>query len=438
MRSVLTIVCVLLSINLSQGQNSRIVTTDINNFWNAYDHINSTTDTSKHYEYINELFLNKGTPGLKALMNVRNYTAKSYLDAIHQYPLFWRSIRANTLKAPKFATGIRRGITQLKKLYAELRPATIYFTIGALRTSGTTQKDQILIGSELALADQTSNTTEFSENLGHLKLFFESKPIQSVVFLNVHELVHTQQKTTVGNSLLAQCLLEGVAEFLAIHATGQASPTPALTYGPTHDQRIRAVFTNHMFSASNRFWLYSNRTSEFGIRDLGYYVGYAICQQYYLKSANKRQAIKTMVELDYNDEQALNRFVDQSGYFQLSVKTLHTLYEKDRPKVTKVVEIENLAADVDPGIRVITIEFSAPMNTSVRGFEFGPLGETAALRVKRFIAFSEDGKSIKLEVEMKSSQRYQLLISDGFEDMEGRSLIPYLIDFTTKAGDSPM
>jgi hypothetical protein len=433
MKSILTIICILLSINLSQGQNSIIVTTDINNFWNAYDHINSTTDTGKHYEYINELFLNKGTPGLKALMNVRNYTAKSYLDAIHQYPLFWRSIRANTLKAPKFATGIRRGITQLKNLYPELRPATIYFTIGALRTSGTTQKDQILIGSELALTDQTSNTTEFSENLGHLKSFFESKPIQSVVFLNVHELVHTQQKTTIGNSLLAQCLLEGVAEFLAIHATGQASSTPALTYGPTHDQRIRAVFKNHMFSASNRFWLYSNRTSEFGVRDLGYYVGYAICQQYYLKSVNKRQAIKTMIELDYNDEQALNRFVDQSGYFQLPVHTLHTFYEKDRPKVTKVVEIENLAADVDPGTRVITIEFSSPMNTSVRGFEFGPLGEAAALRVKRFIAFSEDGKSIKVEVEMKPSQQHQLLISDRFEDKEGRSLIPYLIDFTTKA-----
>ena len=188
-----------------------------------------------------------------------------------------------------------------------------------------------------------------------------------------------------------------------------------------------------MFSASNRFWLYSNRTSEFGVRDLGYYVGYAICQQYYLKSVNKRQAIKTMIELDYNDEQALNRFVDQSGYFQLPVNTLHTLYEEARPKVTKVFEIENLAADVDPGTRVITIEFSSPMNTSVRGFEFGPLGEAAALRVKRFIAFSEDGKSIKVEVEMKPSQQHQLLIADRFEDKEGRSLIPYLIDFTTKA-----
>ncbi len=426
--------CILFSINLSQGQNSRIVTTDIINFWTAYDQINSTKDTSKQYAYIDKLFLSKGTPGLKALMKVRDYTAKSYVDAIHQYPLFWQSIRENTLKAPSFATAINGGIRKLKKLYPELRPATIYFSIGALRTSGTTQKDQILIGSELALADPTTNTKEFPENLAHLKPFFESNPIKSVVFLNLHEFVHTQQKTTIGNSLLAQCVMEGVAELLAVQATGQASSTPALTYGHINNVRIRAVFSNQMFSADNRFWLYSNRNSEFGMRDLGYYVGYAICQGYYLNAREKNQAIKTMIELDYNDEQALNRFVDQSGYFEQPVSKIRDNYEKERPKVTKVVELNNLASNVDPGIRVITIEFSTPMNPSFRGFEFGPLGESNALRIKRFIAFSEDRKSIKIEVEMKPAQRYQLLISDRFEDVEGRSLTPYLIDFTTGTG----
>ena len=289
MRSSLAFICFFLLINNSQGQNrNNIVTTDINNFWRAYDQIKSTQDTNKQYEYINKLFLSKGTPGLKALMQVRDYTAKSYIEAIRQYPLFWQSVRENTLKAPSFATALNGGIAKLKNLYPELRPATIYFSIGALRTNGTTQKDQILIGSELALADQTSNTTEFSANLGHLKPFFGSNPRKSVVFLNVHEFVHTQQNTTIGNSLLAQCVLEGVAEFLAAQATGQASPTPALTYGPLHDPRIREVFTKHMFSTNTRFLLYSNRKSEFGVRDLGYYLGYAICQRYYAKAIDKK------------------------------------------------------------------------------------------------------------------------------------------------------
>jgi hypothetical protein len=435
MRFIQTIICFFLMINISQGQNQNIiVTTDITNFWKAYDLIKSTQDTNKQYEYINKLFLNRGTPGLIALIQVRDYTAKSYVDAIRQYPLFWRSVRKNTLKAPSFATALKGGIAKLKNLYPELRPATIYFTIGALRTNGTTQKDQILIGSELALADKTSNTSEFPSNLGHLETFFDGNPIKSVVFGNVHEFVHTQQKSTIGNSLLAQCVLEGVAEFLAVQATGQTSSAPALTYGPLHDLRIKEVFTNQIFSANTGFWLYNNRKSEFGIRDLGYYVGYAICQRYYVNAVDKKQAIKTMIELNYNDEKALNNLVDQSGYFEQPVTTIRANYEKERPTVTKVVEFNNLAGNVNPGISVLTVEFSAPMNTAVRSFELGPLGDSTALMIKRFIAFSEDSRSITIEVELKPSRHYQLLISDRFEDKEGRPLSPYLIDFKTGAG----
>lgn len=433
MKSLLTVICFFGLISNTQGQNpNRIVTTDIDNFWKAYDQIKSIPDTNEHNELIHNLFLNKGTPGLKALMQVRDYTAKSYLEVIRQYPLFWQSVRKNTLKAPVFAAAINDGIAKLKNLYPELRPATIYFSIGALRTNGTTQKDQILIGSELALADETTNSTEFSTNLGHLKPFFESNPIKSIVFVNTHEFIHTQQKTTVGNSLLAQCVLEGVAEFLAVQATKQSSPTPAIIYGPLHHLRIREVFTNHMFSSNTRFWLYSNRKSEFGVRDLGYYVGYSICERFYANAIDKRQAIKTMIELNYNDEKALNRFVDVSGYFDHSINTLRARYEEERPTVTKIVEFNNFAEHVNPDIRVVTIEFSTPMDTTVRGFEFGPLGISNALMIKRFIAFSADRKSMTIEVEMKPSLRNQLLISDRFEDLEGRPLKPYLIDFTTR------
>jgi len=435
MRPILTIIYFFLLTNICQGQNQNsIVTTDINNFWKAYDLIKSTQDTNKQYEYINKQFLNKGTPGLIALMQVRDYTAKSYVDAIRQYPLFWQSVRENTLKAPSFATAINGGIAKLRNLYPELKPATIYFTIGALRTNGTIQNNQILIGSELALADNTTNSSEFPVNLSHLKPFFDSNPIKSVVFGNVHEFVHTQQKTTIANSLLAQCLLEGIAEFLAVKATGQPSSAPALTYGPLHAPRIKEVFTNQLFSANTGFWLYSNGRSEFGVRDLGYYVAYAICERYYANANNKKQAIKTMIELDYSDEKALYKFVDESGYFDQPVTAIRTRYEKERPTVTKVVELTNLARNVNPAISVLTVEFSAPMNTAFRGFEFGPLGEPAALLIKRFIAFSEDGRSMTVEVEMKPAQRYQLMISDRFEDREGRPLSPYLIDFTTGAG----
>jgi hypothetical protein len=85
-----------------------------------------------------------------------------------------------------------------------------------------------------------------------------------------------------------------------------------------------------MFSANIGFWLYNNRKSEFGVRDLGYYIGYAICQRYYVNPNDKKQAIKTMIELNYNDEKALNNFVDQSGYFEQPVTTIGAHYENER------------------------------------------------------------------------------------------------------------
>jgi hypothetical protein len=37
-----------------------------------------------------------------------------------------------------------------------------------------------------------------------------------------------------------------------------------------------------------------------------------------------------MIELNYNDEKALNNFVDQSGYFEQPVTTIRAHYENER------------------------------------------------------------------------------------------------------------
>ncbi len=57
----------LIFVNLfGQENNFRIVTTDIDNFWTAYDQIITTTDNSKQLEYLNKEFIEKGTPGFSA------------------------------------------------------------------------------------------------------------------------------------------------------------------------------------------------------------------------------------------------------------------------------------------------------------------------------------------------------------------------------------
>jgi len=402
----------------------QLVTTDVDHFWNAYDQIRATKDSAQQYALLNKLFIDPGTPGLKAMMQARSYTAKSYIDAINRYPLFWNSIRANTLQANRFGKSIALNVKQLKKLYPDLRPAQIYFTIGAFRSGGTTQGQMILIGSEMALADQNTVTSEFPAGYWNVQSGSPEELSDKIVFTNIHEYVHTQQKTTQTNNLLAQCVLEGVAEFVAVKATDQPSVVPAMAYGRAHMAQVRQRFEKQLFNRGSGFWLYSDAANEFGMRDLGYYIGYAICEAYYTKEPDKKRAIKHMIELDYANENDLAAFVDASGYLDTPVQTLKQQYEAARPTVVRVQSF-------NPATRQITIEFSAPMNKSYRSFELGPLGRDHLLKIKRVVGFSEDGRSLTLEADLLPSTRYQLVIGEGFRDTDGARLKPYLIDFQT-------
>ena len=61
----------------TSGQNtsSSVSTVDIDNFWVAYDSIRSTSDSMQQLQYIQKLYIDKGTKGLHAFMEARDYSA---------------------------------------------------------------------------------------------------------------------------------------------------------------------------------------------------------------------------------------------------------------------------------------------------------------------------------------------------------------------------
>ena len=70
--------------SFGQANKQQFVSTDIDNFWHAYDKISSTKDSVAQYNYLKELYIGKGSIGLKSLVEVRGYTNKEYIDAINQ------------------------------------------------------------------------------------------------------------------------------------------------------------------------------------------------------------------------------------------------------------------------------------------------------------------------------------------------------------------
>lgn len=404
-----TLLCASITQSIWAQKSVNLITTDIDHFWQAYDKIISTKDTSAQYAYLSTLFLEKATPGQKAMIMARNYTTKDYLKVITEQQTYFNSIRANTLKAKDYAKAIAIKVEKLKQLYPALKPAEIYFTVGAFRSGGTTKGKMVLIGSEIAMADE------------HL---------ENLVFTNVHEYVHTQQKTNMGDNLLAQCAMEGVAEFVSEKVMASPSTAPAIAYGKANTKKVMQAFSLQMFNTGNGFWLYSDAENQFGVRDLGYYVGYAIAEQYYTKASDKAKAISEMIELDYNNAEALSAYVDQSGYFNQAVKQLSDEYEKNRPFVVSATpeKVTDSAGSLKYTVKIL---FSKPMDKRFRNFEYGPLGKDNAMYIKNFIGFSADGSAATFDTELKPGRQYQLVLGEGFKDANGIRMKPYLIDFKT-------
>ena len=412
-----------------QIKNQKIVSTDIDNFWNAYEKIISTNDSVKQYNFLKELYIDKGTLGLKSLIEVRNYTSKDFINAINKYPKFWNSLKLNTLNCENLYPEIEADINKLKEAYSSLKPATVYFSIGAFRTNGTVREDQILIGSELSLADETTIIDELPQ--WRQSFYKEYNPRKNIALLCTHEYIHTQQKELV-EKLLSMCLYEGVAEFISCKVTGKETNTPAIAYGKNNQNKVIEQFISDLYIVTNNYnWLWGENKNTLKVRDLGYYVGYEICERYYNLSKDKVKAIKDLIELDYNDEKEVERIVDATKLFPERLEKLKRNYEKMQPTVVAISPFKNGSKKVKYGLTEITITFSESLNGYNTGLNFGPLGKEFCPKIEAEKTWTEDFKSWTFKVDLKPNQKYQILITDSFRKQNGIRLKPYLMEFQT-------
>jgi hypothetical protein len=407
-----------------------IVTKDIDHFWEAYDQVVSTTDSTQQMQYLKDLYLDKGSPGLSAIMQARRYQPEEYLKAINDYPAYWNSIRDNTLSAHQYAEEIQEGINAFKGLYPDCKPAKVYFEMGVFRTSGTAMDSMVLIGAELAMTDESTNTSELPESMDYVKAYTKNNPIEDLAFLNVHEFVHTQQNVSWAYDLLSQSLYEGSAEFIAEVATQQPSIQAAIDFGKKNDEWIKEVFSKEMFSPWYYNWIWNSTENEFKTRDLGYYMGYAIVQKHYENAADKKQAIKDIIELDYTKPEAIEAFVESTGYFSEPLSVYKEQYENSRPTVVGVEGLEENSQNVPSKLTTFKVLFSSTMDQRFRSTDFGPSGKDHFPKINT-IEFSEDGMSAIYQVELQPNTTYEMVIESGYRTPNAIPLQPYTLKFKT-------
>lgn len=421
-----------------QRAKQKVFFSDIDNFWVAYDSIRTTTDSLRQLRYIEELYIAKGTPGLKAFMEVREYSGPEWVSLIRRYPKYWNSLRPHTQAAKASARAFDPYLRKLKRLYPALRPAAIYFTIGGLRSGGTVKDSMVLIGAELATGSAVVDVSEFpAARQAFLTRFYKTEPYQHIVPLNVHEYVHTQQKGS-GNTLLGQAMVEGICDLAAELIMKQSVPFPYRTYGPAHEAELKQKFKAQMFAPYYNNWFYNQVSDDPNhVGDLGYYMGYAICKSYYERAKNKKQAIRELIELDYTNDEAVEAMLQKAQYYAEPINKAQVLqaYENDRPTVVAVTPAISPDGYLDASVKEIRVVFSQPMGRTTNT-DFGPGGKEE-WPIAGKSSFSADKRAIVYPVALKPNHTYQFNVigsntDGGFRSADGYPLQPYEVKFKTK------
>src|SRR5262249_11107102 len=107
---------------------ARLITTDIPNFWQAYD----KATPQNLAEILERDYLQRGSPGLKDFQRLRIRDAETLAKAINAYPKYYASIRESTLRVASMEKRIRAPFYALKHLYPEAVFPDVYFLIGRL------------------------------------------------------------------------------------------------------------------------------------------------------------------------------------------------------------------------------------------------------------------------------------------------------------------
>lgn len=280
-----------------------IVTSDIALFWRAYD---LAKPENNLIVYRDEYF-KKGSAGLQGFLGSKIGNSCNLVAAIDHAPKYYAALRAQSAKVENYKPQMLTSFVKLKEIYPDAVFPNVYFLIGRMNAGGTATLQGLLIGVEMYGKTDEASVAELS---GWKKASVAG--VEQIPFIVAHELVHYQQKYGLFGSelsLLGKSLHEGSADFVGELIAGGNINQPLHEYGNPREKELWLEFKKEMNDKDASNWLYQGDKAKNKPADLGYYVGYKIVESYYTKAADKKQAIKDI--LDIKD---FNQFLKASGY----------------------------------------------------------------------------------------------------------------------------
>lgn len=281
--------------------SARIVTEDIPRFFEAFEEAAPDFDAG----VFQRLYLDRATPGLEDFIQARIESAEQLAENVRAHSGYYASMRESVGRIADYERAIRAAFYALEYLYPPAVYPDVYCVIGRMNSGGTTSMRGLLIGADMYGKTPDTPLEELGE--WHRQVL---KPIEDIPHIIAHELIHYEQDYPDGpRTLLSACIKEGSADFLAELISGRHINAHVHEWANPREAELWAEFESRRGADDYAGWLYGGDSSDDRPADLGYWIGYKIAAAYYARAADKRAAVRDILEI--RDFEA---FLEQSGY----------------------------------------------------------------------------------------------------------------------------
>jgi hypothetical protein len=270
-----------------------IHTEDVDLFYKVYDAAGGhpTADQLQHD------YLDRGSDGLHELAKLRNVTGSRMEDTLEKHPEMYSDAKGCMVVLPRVRERLQVALGKLGRLYPEAKFPPVTIAVGRGKPVGVgSPVTGVQIGLEALCAVKW-----FNPNV-------EDRFVHTIA----HEYAHVQQARALVDdehpTVLEGSLIEGAAEFTAELISGGVGYSEQAEQVKGHEKQIETAFVPDEDKTDLSKWLYNSTMEKPG--DLGYWVGYRIVKSYYQHAADKRQALREILQM--NDPKA---FLAKSGWY---------------------------------------------------------------------------------------------------------------------------
>ena len=269
-------------------------TQDLHHFVQVYKTLDPADSTCRGLS----TYFAAATTGLKRYAKKFDMGPSDLCQAIRASPRRYSSLESRVGRFDSARTSIDSAFATLRAVYPGPVFPSVYIVVGDGISGGNSlppEPPTVLVGAEL------------------------TDSVSGLPVMIAHELAHAQQQypwwkligagpSFIRGTLLAQCIKEGTADFIAQLITGRQPAPRRNIWALAHERELWTRFRRDMHGTDYHAWLY-NGAGGGRPSDLGYWMGYRITKSYYDKAPDKAKAVNAILHI-----RDFDRFLAESGY----------------------------------------------------------------------------------------------------------------------------